>query len=177
MSKIGFTGTQNVGKTTLVKILSTLPVFEGYRFSTERSKYLQNLGIPLNTDSTIKGQTIFLAERCSELLYENIIVDRTILDVIAYSNCAKSITRTNKALFEMYSSSFINEYDWIFYVTPDGVAMEDNGVRALDLEYRTKIDIEVKHLLDKYSSQIKNFGIISGSSEERLKQITSYIKM
>jgi hypothetical protein len=36
--------------------------------ATERSKYLRDLGIPLNTDSTLKGQIIFLAERASELL-------------------------------------------------------------------------------------------------------------
>ena len=61
--KIGFTGTVSVGKTTLVNELSKLPEFKEYTFATERSKYLRDLGIPLNTDSTLKGQTIFLAER------------------------------------------------------------------------------------------------------------------
>ena len=37
-------------------------------FRTERSKFLMEQGIPLNTDSTLKGQTIFLAERCAELI-------------------------------------------------------------------------------------------------------------
>ena len=61
--KIGFTGTVSVGKTTLVNALKELPEFSNYDFATERSKYLRDLGIPLNTDSTLKGQTIFLAER------------------------------------------------------------------------------------------------------------------
>ncbi len=39
--------------------------------------FITDLGIPLNTDSTLKGQTIFLAERCSELMRENVITDRT----------------------------------------------------------------------------------------------------
>ena len=67
----------SVGKTTLVNSLKKLPEFKGYEFKTERSKYLMSLGIPLNTDSTIKGQTVFLAERASELMLENIITDRT----------------------------------------------------------------------------------------------------
>jgi deoxyadenosine/deoxycytidine kinase len=71
--KIGFTGTVSVGKTTLVNALKELSEFKDYTFATERSKYLRDLGIPLNTDSTLKGQTIFLAERCSELIQENII--------------------------------------------------------------------------------------------------------
>ena len=31
-----------------------------------------DLGIPLNTDSTLKGQTVFLAERCAELIQPEI---------------------------------------------------------------------------------------------------------
>ena len=69
--KIGFCGTMSVGKTTLVNALKELPEFKDYNFRTERSKYLMELGIPLNTDSTVKGQTVFLAERASELMQEN----------------------------------------------------------------------------------------------------------
>ena len=51
--KIGLTGTISCGKTTLVKALAELSEFKDYFISTERSKYLRDLGIPLNTDSTI----------------------------------------------------------------------------------------------------------------------------
>ena len=86
--KIGLCGTMSVGKTTLVNSLKQVEQFKNYTFRTERSKYLNSLGIPLNTDSTLKGQTIFLAERCAELMQENIITDRTIIDVIAFTNSA-----------------------------------------------------------------------------------------
>ena len=89
--KIGFCGTMSVGKTTLVNALKELPEFKDYQFRTERSKYLMELGIPLNTDSTIKGQVVFLAERASELMCENIITDRTVIDVMAFTKAAKSI--------------------------------------------------------------------------------------
>jgi hypothetical protein len=64
---------------------------QDYHFRTERSKYLMELGIPLNTDSTIKGQIVFLAERASELMCDNIITDRTVIDVMAFTKSAKSI--------------------------------------------------------------------------------------
>ena len=80
--KIGLCGTMSVGKTTLVNALKETEQFNNYNFATERSKYLSNLGIPLNTDSTLKGQTVFLAERCAELMQDNIITDRTVFDVI-----------------------------------------------------------------------------------------------
>ena len=76
--KIGLVGTVSVGKTTLVNALKELPQFKDYHFATERSKYLRDLGIPLNTDSTLKGQTMFLAERVSELMQDSLITDRTI---------------------------------------------------------------------------------------------------
>ena len=59
--KIGLCGTMSVGKTTLVNALKDLPLFKNYNFATERSKYLNDLGIPLNTDSTLKGQTVFFS--------------------------------------------------------------------------------------------------------------------
>ena len=56
--KIGLCGTMSVGKTTLVKALMELDKFKNYTGCVERSKYLSELGIPLNTDSTINGQFI-----------------------------------------------------------------------------------------------------------------------
>ena len=89
--RIGFTGTQSCGKTTLVNALAKLPEFKDYVTRTERSKELMAMGIPLNTDSTVKGQTVFLAERASELIQENIITDRTIIDVMAFARCSDSM--------------------------------------------------------------------------------------
>jgi len=175
--KIGFCGTVSVGKTTLVNVLKELPEFKDYTFATERSKYLRDLGIPLNTDSTLKGQTIFLAERCSELINENIITDRTVIDVMAFTMCADSIDPFDKDRFEEYASIFIEEYDWIFYVSPAGVSIEDNNVRATDSNYRDQIDQMIKYICSFKLNNIRNFGIISGSTEDRIRQIKSYLNL
>lgn len=175
--RIGLCGTVSVGKTTLIKELAKLPEFKNYKIATERSKYLNDLGIPLNTDSTLKGQSIFMAERCAELINENLLTDRTLIDVIAFTLNAKSIDINDKYAFEAYASRFIKEYDYIFYVSPVGVAIEDNGVRTIDSEYRTTIDNSIKSLITTHLDQIKNIGIISGTTEERIKSIKSYLGM
>ena len=173
--RIGFTGTISAGKTTLVNALKDLPEFKDYYFATERSKYLRDLGIPLNTDSTLKGQTIFLAERCSELMRENVITDRTIIDVMAFTHCAKSIDKIDKEEFIRYASMFIKEYDYVFYVSPIGVEIEDNGVRETNAEYRELIDLTIKHIVKDNLDNFKNFGIISGTTEQRIGQVKHYL--
>ena len=171
--KIGFCGTMSVGKTTLVKALEELPQFKDYTFATERSKYLSSLGIPLNHKTTIEGQTIFLAERVTELLQENIITDRTIIDVMAFTECATHTSYIDGDAFIEYAKRFLYHYDFIFYISPDGLDIEDNGIRETDAMYRKQIDESIQMLLLKYRPF---YHTIKGSTEERIKQILKIIE-
>ena len=171
--KIGLCGTISVGKTTLVNALKQLDQFKDYETATERSKYLRDQGISLNTDSTLKGQFVFAAERSIELMKPNIITDRTIYDVCAFTLSAKSIGWTEKRYFVELLMQLRNDYDVVIYVSPEGVEIEDNGVRATDADYRDKIDFTIKEMLIQYPpSKLIN---ISGSTEERINTIISQL--
>jgi len=174
--KIGLCGTMSVGKTTLVNELKKLGQFKGFEFATERSEYLRDLGIPLNTDSTLNGQTIFLAERVAELIKENIITDRTVLDVIAFTNLAESIDWKDKEYFEDYARVFVGQYDYIFYISPEGTIMEDNGVRETDLEYRELIDQAIIKAMNTYGHRCKNVHMLKGTTLERIEQMLGVIQ-
>ena len=178
--KIGFCGTISVGKTTLVNALKELPEFADYHFATERSKYLRDLGIPLNTDSTLKGQLIFLAERASELLHENMITDRTVIDVMAFSHLSTTIPFFISADLNKAVSELIRDYDYIFYVSPEGVELEDNGVRVVDSEYRMELDKTIKKLLEQHKfkfNAIKGYSELSGTTEERIQKIKQVMSL
>jgi nicotinamide riboside kinase len=166
--KIGFCGTMSVGKTTLVNALKKLPEFKDYHFRTERSKHLMNLGIPLNTDSTLKGQLVFAAERASELMQENIITDRTVVDVIAFANLSTSMAQGEKFYLGATIQPLMNEYDILFYISPEGVEIEDNGVRETNADYRIAIDKEIQSIIRMHRS---NTPTIKGTIEERIKQV------
>ena len=167
--KIGFCGTMSVGKTTLVNELKKLSEFKDYTFRTERSKYLMEMGIPLNTDSTLKGQLVFAAERASELMQEKIITDRTIIDVIAFANLSKSMKKHEKHFLSATIQPLMNEYNILFYVSPEGVEIEDNGVRETDSKYRMAIDKEIKSIIQMHGNS--KIITIKGTTKERITQV------
>jgi hypothetical protein len=171
--RIGLAGTMSVGKTTLAKALGEIDQFKDYNVQTERSKYLRDLGIPLNTDSTLPGQFVFLAERATELLYPNIITDRTIWDVCAFTLGAKSIDEFDKRTFVEAAMMLRNQYDLVVYVSPNGVEVEDNGVRTTDLEYRTKIDEVIKLSLEEFKPN--KLITVEGTTEQRIATILQNI--
>jgi deoxyadenosine/deoxycytidine kinase len=172
--KIGLCGTMSVGKTTLVKALAKTAEFKNYKTATERSKYLRDLGIPLNTDSTVNGQFVFLAERASELLHENILTDRTIWDVCSFTMLAKSIATHDKSQFIIAAMTLREQYDIIFYIEPTGIEMEDNGVRETNLEYRADINQEILRLLSLFPP--KKLVILHGSTKDRVKTVLDALK-
>lgn len=171
MAKIGLCGTINVGKTTLVNELAKLEQFKDYEIATERSKYLRDQGIQLNTDSTLKGQLIFGAERSIELMKPNIITDRTLYDVCAFTLSAKSINWHEKRQFVDLLMSMRNEYDVVIYVSPEGVEIENNGVRETDPKYREQIDFVITSMLVEYPP--KHLIKVSGTTEQRIETILS----
>jgi nicotinamide riboside kinase len=167
--KIGLAGTVSVGKSTLAKALGQLEQFKDYEIITERSKYLRDQGISLNNDSTLKGQLVFAAERSLELMKENIITDRTLYDVCAFTLSADSIDWVDKRYFTTLLMSLREEYDAIIYVSPEGVEIEDNGVRTTNAEYRDKIDFVIREMLAEYKP--KKLIEVKGTTEERIQCI------
>ena len=170
--KIGFCGTMSVGKTTLVNELAKLPEFKGYTSRTERSKHLMEMGIPLNTDSTLKGQLVFAAERASELLCDKIITDRTVIDVMAFSALSESMTANEAFHLNSALGHLVDDYDYLFYVSPIGVKIEDNGVRETDVRYRDNINKKILQILDWRDTK---YTTIQGTTEERIKLVKSVI--
>ena len=161
----------SVGKTTLVNALKELPEFKNYKFATERSKYLQSIGIPLNTDSTLKGQLIFAAERAAELMQENMITDRTIIDVMAFCSLSKSMSKAEKDHLNGVLWHLIKEYDIIFHIDDLSIPIEDNGVRETDKEYRLEVHNKISSILGMFGGMAGKLVRISGTTEERIEQV------
>ena len=172
--KIGLCGTMSVGKTTLVNALKKESTFKEYKFATERSKYLNSLGIPLNTDSTFKGQLVFAAERSAELMQEKMITDRTIIDVMAFCALSEAMNIEEKNTLKNTLKHLIKEYSVIFYINDLSIPIEDNGIRETDEKYRVYIDDKIKEIISEYRDQCIIIDI-SGTTEDRVNRIKSVL--
>ena len=172
--KIGLCGTMSVGKTTLVNALKKESIFKDYIFRTERSKYLSSLGIPLNTDSTFKGQLVFAAERSAELMQEKIITDRTIIDVMAFCALSEAMNIEEKNTLKNTLKHLIKEYSVIFYINDLSIPIEDNGIRETDERYRVYIDDKIKEIISECRDQCIIMDI-SGTTKDRVNRIKSVL--
>ena len=175
--KIGLCGTMSVGKTTLVNALKKESKFKDYTFRTERSQYLNSMGIPLNTDSTLKGQLVFAAERSAELMQEKIITDRTIIDVMAFCALSKSMSKAEKLHINGVLWHLIKEYDIIFHINDLSVPMEDNGIRETNKDYRLDIHQKISSILGMHKWMPGKVVTISGTTEERISKIKDTLDM
>jgi hypothetical protein len=86
---------------------------------------------------------------------------------------AKSIKWKGKQLLVEAATTLMPYYDIVFYVSPEGVEIEDNGVRATDVKYRNKIDFAIKSLLKEYAPH--KLVEIKGTTEERITEIMKHI--
>ena len=67
----------------------------------------------------------------------------------------------------------MNEYDILFYVSPEGVKIEDNGVRETNAEYRMAIDEEIRSIIQMHGNS--KVITIKGTIKERIEQIKNTI--
>ena len=105
-------------------------------------------------------------------MQEKIITDRTIIDVMAFTECATHTSVIDADAFIEYARRFLYQYNYIFYISPEGLDIEDNGIRETDTTYRNKIDESIQMLLLKYGPRSYT---IKGSTDERIEQIKKII--
>ena len=91
---------------------------------------------------------------------------------MAFSALSNSMSGNESFHLNSALGHLIDDYDYLFYVSPVGVKIEDNGVRETDVRYRDNINKKILEILDwrdvKYTT-------IQGNTEERIKLVKSVI--
>ena len=140
--RIGITGAQSVGKTTLLNALRSETGLLGYSVCDEVTRRVKGYGLPINENGTDTTQTLIMQEHIVNVfMYDNMITDRTALDGLVYS---AYLHRTGKISVETLIKvrSIFNrvwpKYDYVFYIEPE-FGIVDDGVRSVDVKFRNEI--------------------------------------
>ena len=169
--KIGISGAQSVGKTTLLNALRSEKCFKDYDIRNEVTRSVKALGVNINELGSDISQQLIMKEHIYNLvMFDNMITDRTALDGVVYTHwlCQKGNVST-----ECFDESVLvfektwSMYDYMFYIRPE-FPIEDDGVRSASKEWQD----EIVELFDQY---IANYELkvinVSGSVRERVNTI------
>jgi len=91
---------------------------------------------------------------------------------MAFCELSKSMEAHEKHYLSATLYYLIKEYDILFYVSPEGVEIEDNGIRETNAEYRDAIDKKIKSIVRMFRG---NTITINGTVEERIKQVKNAV--
>ena len=106
-------------------------------------------------------------------MQENIITDRTIIDVMAFCELSKSMSKAEKDHINGVLWHLIREYDVIFHITDISIPIEDNGVRETDKDYRLEIHNKIDSIIRMFGGMAGKVVKISGTTKERINQVKS----
>lgn len=195
MSRIGVTGCQNSGKTTLIKdILAKWP---GY--TTPDKTYrdiLKEKGLPCNQNTTPETQTIIMDFLCDQIIGKTstdcIITDRTPIDALVFSMYQnfKGVEGFTDEYIEkqiILARESLSFYDIIFHipiVAGHDIPLVADDLRDIDPSYRTEINNIFSAIFSTYFTQTGpyfKFGDcpavieIFGTPEERMEMVKLYL--
>ena len=181
-----FTGAQSTGKTTLLEHLKCKNLGNhSFEFIPEVTRLVRReYEVPINEGGDDMTQMLIMTEHIRNIYKGrtdslvrgvNKILDRCALDGIVYTHYLLDkgkISRTTYDACELIYKKLRDEYDVIFYTSPDDVELVDDGERSIDKHFRE----DIIGLFDMYLQ----YGIIEkgprvvyleGTVEERLKTI------
>ena len=84
--RIGISGAQSVGKTTLLNALRSEKCFWGYNIRNEVTRTVKSYGIDINENGSDISQMLIMKEHIYNLvMFDDMITDRTSLDGLVYT--------------------------------------------------------------------------------------------
>ncbi len=173
--RIGILGAHGVGKSTLAKRLS---LELGLLRIDEVARTLHGLGFKLDTQTTMQTQSLmWLGQFYEELTHEEFVSDRTLIDVLAYTEAHNRILKNKKnnyfisALANVTYEIIESQYTALFYV-PIEFKLHDDGVRNTDPEFQRQINDLILYYLNSFNV---DYFPITGSRDKRLTSAIKYL--
>jgi GTPase SAR1 family protein len=174
--RIGITGAQSVGKTTLLNALRSEKFFKDYEICNEVTRRVKSYGLPINEEGTDITQRLIMNEHIVNVfMHENMLTDRTALDGLVYSWYLYYNNKFDLSVLQDIDKVFLKvwpEYDYVFYIEPE-FDIVDDGVRSKDITFRNDI-------VNIFESMIKEKSLhvirVKGSVRNRVSTIIDILE-
>lgn len=174
--RIGLSGAQSVGKTTLLSALRSEPVFKDFTICDEVTRRVNSYGIPINEDGNDTTQKLIMHEHLVNIyMNEDMITDRTALDGLVYTEYLYHHSRLTSDTRDYVRNVFdkiIAKYDYIFYISPEFKIVND-GVRSIDVRFRDEVANIFEAQIEKRSIPVIR---VSGTVRERTSKIVDIVE-
>ena len=174
--KLGITGAQSVGKTTLLNALRSERGLLGFNVCDEVTRRVKGYGLPINETGTDVTQLLIMQEHIVNVfMHENIIADRTALDGLVYTSylhrMGKVSTDTLIRVRHMFKKVW-PLYSYVFYIEPE-FDIVDDGVRSVDKPFRDAIAELFEAVIEREKLSIIR---IKGSVRERATTVINMLE-
>lgn len=172
------TGPQSSGKSTLLNYLNDRNS-ESFDFVPEVTRLvMRSYNLPINEDGTDLTQWMIINQHMQNALIKRdkpAIFDRCMYDGLVYTEWLYSKGKVSHVVndYARYAFAFLKDkYDVIFYASPEGIEIEDDGERSTAKEFRN----EITELFNEELSGASNIVVLTGSVNERLYTIKSTLE-
>ena len=184
--KIAFSGPQASGKSTVIKhLLDNFLKKEEYSFIKGGARKIKDLGFEINEKGTDLSQVLLFNSYIDDLLIKpkqtitkHYIYDRWLLDGVVYSEWSTSIGKNKPWVFDyglLMLRMLSSEIDIIFYCDPNGIPVENDNYRNVDLEYRNIITSIFENYMKEQVAPFKKLVRLNGSLQDRTAKILESI--
>ena len=175
--KIGISGAQSVGKTTLLSALRSETWFKNFTICNEVTRKVKNYGLDINENGTDLTQILIMQEHIVNLFMNRLMItDRTVLDGLVYSEYLHENDKISSQTFDYVKSIFIRcirHYDLLFYIEPE-FSLQNDGVRSINVKFRDRIVELFEKNIEKHKV---NYYKIGGSVRERVNKVFDVYKL
>ena len=174
--KIGITGAQSVGKTTLLNALRSEKLFKDYVVCDEVTRRVKSYGLPINEEGTDITQRLIMNEHIVNVfMYGNMLTDRTALDGLVYSTYLFKNNKINNTTMKYVKDVFNkvwHSYDYVFYIEPE-FEIVDDGVRSINNQFRDEIADLFEATIEKEKLSMLR---VKGSVRNRVNTIIDHLE-
>jgi len=186
--KIAFSGPQASGKSTIIKnLLDNHLNKQDYTFIKGGARKLKDLGFEINEKGDDLSKVLLFNNYIDDLVIKpkqyntkNFIYDRWLMDGVVYSEWSTSIGKNKPWIFDyglLMLRMLCTEIDIVFYCDPNGIPVENDNYRNVDLEYRNIITSIFENYMKEHVAPFKKLVRLTGSLQDRTAKVLKEINI